>query len=78
MRMTCLTLLHVQESNGEVLRLPVMSKKMTMAGELEVTGSVAGGAAAAAGGTATGAGAAAAGAAAAGAAAAASQVGAGG
>jgi hypothetical protein len=33
----------VQESDGEVLRLPVMSKKMTMAGELEVTGSVAGG-----------------------------------
>jgi hypothetical protein len=33
----------LQESNGEVLRLPLMSKKMTMSGELEVTGSVAAG-----------------------------------
>jgi hypothetical protein len=40
---SCQNLGTMQESNGEVLRLPVMSKKMTMAGELEVTGSVAGG-----------------------------------
>lgn len=32
----------MQESNGDVMRLPVMSKKMTMAGELEVTGSISG------------------------------------
>jgi hypothetical protein len=31
----------LQESNGDVLRLPVMSKKMMMAGELEITGSLA-------------------------------------
>jgi hypothetical protein len=29
-----------QESAGDVLRVPVMSKKMMMAGELEITGSL--------------------------------------
>lgn len=33
----------LQESKGEVLRLPLMCKKGTMAGELEVTGSVSAG-----------------------------------
>lgn len=37
---TLLPLLLLQESKGEVLRLPLMCKKGTMAGELEVTGSV--------------------------------------
>jgi len=38
----CTLPLVLQESNGEVLRVPVLNKKMTMAGELEVTGSVSG------------------------------------